>query len=392
MDDIAFALVLNLHQPAGNLDELLASDPWAACEILYAIDRIPRSLWPYEDTGRVHLSLSGTLLETLADPGFQQRAYGIVDCGSLLWYLQNTRIIDILGTGYYHPVLPLIPPADWPAQLSLWQHTGQHLFARRGFAGFWPPEMGFAMELIPLIRRLGYRYVLADSAHVEPLTPMSWHELRYQPHVARHHGTGITVIVRDRELSDAQESGMDPGWFISEAQARTRDCDFTPLVTTCTDGDNGGWFRNTTPGAAFWTAFYQPLLERARAGEAGGIRPVFIHEHLAAHPARGEVRIRPGAWNTGWHDGSGFTQWTGSAAQQEALARIWAVSRQLHAAAASAGHPLAGQAYRHLLRAQTSCNLYWGQDWVPRCHTDLDHSLALPSSAATSRQAARRAR
>jgi len=52
MTDIAFALVLNLHQPAGNLDNLLGADPWAAAEILYAIDRIPRSPWPYEDTGR----------------------------------------------------------------------------------------------------------------------------------------------------------------------------------------------------------------------------------------------------------------------------------------------------------------------------------------------------
>ena len=66
MDDIAFALVLNLHQPHGNLNDLLDSDPWAAREILYALDRIPRSLWPYPDHGRVHLSLSGTLLETLA--------------------------------------------------------------------------------------------------------------------------------------------------------------------------------------------------------------------------------------------------------------------------------------------------------------------------------------
>ena len=53
----------------------------------------------------VHLSLSGTLLETMASPGFQRRAYGTVDCGSLLWYLQNTTIICIPGTGYYHPVL-----------------------------------------------------------------------------------------------------------------------------------------------------------------------------------------------------------------------------------------------------------------------------------------------
>ena len=83
MNDIAFALVLNLHQPAGNLDDLLRTGPWAAAEILNAIDRIPRSLWPYEDTGGVQLSLSGTLLVALTDPGFQRRVYGTVDCGSL---------------------------------------------------------------------------------------------------------------------------------------------------------------------------------------------------------------------------------------------------------------------------------------------------------------------
>jgi len=371
MDEIAFALVLNLHQPAGNLDDLLGTDRWAAAEILYAIDRIPRSLWPYEDTGRVHLSLSGALLEALADPGFQQRAYGLVDCGSLLWHLQNTRVIDILGTAYYHPVLPLIPAEDRPEQLRLWCQTGEHLFARTDFPGFWPPEMGLSMELIPLIRQLGYRYVLADANHVEPVTPMRWDELRYQPHTARYGGAEITVVVRDRELSDAQESGMDLGWFTGEVLARTRHCDFTPLVTTCTDGDNGGWFRNATREANFWGAFYQPFLDQVRAGRSGGIRPVFIHEYLAAHPPRGEVRIRPGAWNTGWHDGTGFTQWTGSAAQRDALTRISHVSRQLH----DAGEP--ADACRHLLRAETSCNFYWGEAWVPRCHADLDRALAL---------------
>ena len=30
------------------------------------------------------------------------------------------------------------------------------------------------------------------------------------------------------------------------------------------------------------------------------------------------------------------------------------------------------EAYWRLLRAQTSCNLYWGEDWVHRIHQDLD--------------------
>ena len=114
MANVAFAMVLNLHQPAGNLEDLLEQREWEAREILWAMDRIPRSLWAYEDAGRVHLSLSGTLLETLASPGFQSRAYGIVDCGSLLWYLQNTKIIRILGTGYYHPG----PAPDPPCRLG----------------------------------------------------------------------------------------------------------------------------------------------------------------------------------------------------------------------------------------------------------------------------------
>ena len=72
------SLVLNLHQPSGNLEALLDSNEWEANEILFALDRIPRSLWRYEDVGRVHLSLSGTLLETLSRPDFQQHVYGII--------------------------------------------------------------------------------------------------------------------------------------------------------------------------------------------------------------------------------------------------------------------------------------------------------------------------
>ncbi|MBT8225354.1 MAG: glycoside hydrolase family 57 [Dactylosporangium sp.] len=372
-DEISFALVLNLHQPSGNLETLLESQPWEAREILWALDRIPRALWPHEGLAKVHLALSGTLLETLANPAFQKQVYGIVDCGSLLWHLQNTAIIDILGTGYYHPVLPLIPHRDRAEQLARWQGIGGNLFARPTFPGFWPPEMGFCMELIPLLKRLGYRYVLVDSEHVEPVTAMSWPELRYRPHLARHDGQEIVVIVRDRELSDAQESGMDVDWFVHEVSERTQWCDFPPLVTTCTDGDNGGWFRETSGKANFWPVFHDDLLDRVATGRSCGIRPTFIDEYLDTHGASGEVTVRTGAWNTGWHSGQGFTQWTGSAAQRAALASIAEVSALV--AGAAERDPVAAQAaVWRVLRAETSCNLYWGESWVPRCTADLDEA------------------
>ncbi len=384
MSEIYHALVLNLHQPAGNLDHLLEHADWEAKEVLFALDRMPRTLWPYEDIARVHLSLSGSLLETLSHPEFQNRVYGIVDCGSLLWSLQNQRLFDVLGTGYYHPVLPLIPEADWDDHLIRWLGLARHLFWRSHFPGFWPPEMGFTMEMIPHIKRAGYRFVLVDSEYVDPVDDMSWQEVRYRPHVAEHDGEDIVIVVRDRDLSKAQLAGMEYDWFAHEVAERTRWCDFPPLVTTATDGDNGGWFRNVQPEANFWTFFYRDLLERVRAN-ATAIRPTFITEYLDRFGAHGRVAVRRGAWNTDEHHGWDFMQWTGSQPQKDALKRVEQVSESYHRArrrADEAGRNEGGvrfdldEAQWRLLRAETSCHLYWGEAWVNYCHRDLDAASA----------------
>ena len=373
-----------LRQPR-SAPQLEYSNEWEAKELLWALDRIPRSLWGYEDVGRVQLSLSGTLLETLSWPDFQRRVYGIVKCGDLLWQLQNSRTIQILGTAYYHPVLPLIPAADCEEHLARWLGLARHLFWRTHFPGFWPPELGFCMELIPALKRFGYQYVIVDSSHVVPVTPMRWEEMRYRPHLARYNGEEIIVIVRDRELSDAQQSGMDPGWFMHEVHERTKLCDFAPLVTTATDGDNGGWFRNTSDQGNFWGAFYRPLLDTVRRGETE-VRPTFIEDYLRDHGAHGEVRVESGAWNTGWHHGASFTQWTGSPQQQDALKRVSETSQAFHEARARLEHAAAenpelkhqlSEAQWRLLRAETSCNFFWGEAWVQRCHADLDEAWAV---------------
>lgn len=379
MNTAYHALFLNLHQPTGNLEELLENKPWETEQILYAMDRMPRSLWDYQDVARVHLSLSGTLLETLSNPLFQERVYGIVDCGKLLWELQNKNIFNVLGTGYYHPVLPLIPETDRKEHLQRWRGIAEHLLWRTDFEGFWPPEMGFSMELIPLIKQMGYQYVLIDSKHIEPVTPMTWQELYYRPHIAKYEDEEIIVVVRDRELSDAQESGMDYGWFANEVSERTKFCDFPPLVTTGTDGDNGGWFRNPTEGSNFWSGFYTQLLQAARTEESA-IQPIYIHDYIAQNGVSGEVTINTGAWNTGWHDGIDFIQWTGSKEQKDALKELQETSTNIHDARQTAADQpqslecdyILENAMWHLLRAETSCNFYWGTAWLDRFYRDLD--------------------
>jgi hypothetical protein len=240
--------------------------------------------------------------------------------------------------------------------------------------------MGFCMELIPHLKRFGYRYVLVDSEYVDPVDSMSWQELRYRPHMAEHDGAEIVVIVRDRDLSNAQLAGMEYGWFENELRERTRWCDFPPLVTTATDGDNGGWFRNLSPEANFWTYFYRQALDRIRGGDSP-MRPTFLTDYLDRFGAHGRVTVRRGAWNTDEHHGWNFHQWQGSQAQRDAMARVHAVSsdfRGLVDRAVASGTGDGGIWYHldearwRLLRAETSCNFYWGEAWVHKAHGDLD--------------------
>ena len=63
------------------------------------------------------------------------------------------------------------------------------------------------------------------------------------------------------------------------------------------------------------------------------------------------------------------------------MVRVHDLSREFHVvaqAAARVGDPnpelarVMNEAHWHLLRAETSCNFYWGEAWVHKSHADLD--------------------
>ncbi len=393
MPPVYHALGLNMHQPLGNLIALHNSDErWEARQILWCYDRPTRMLEGYEDIARLHMSFSGTLLKQFEDAGVRETFRDVVDIEDFLQRYRRSPI-EFLGTGLYHPVYPLIPASDWDAQTCWWQGLGRHLLGRDWFQGFWPPEMGFCMEMIPMLQRHGYRYVVVDCWYIKPRREMSWQEVRYRPHIARYDGAEIVVVPRDRELSNAQQSGLDPGWFEYEVEARTRFCDFPALVTTWTDGENGGWFRTTAIDSGFWGHFYRPLLDRARAGHLG-FAPIHIPDYLARHPPDDEVDVHPGSWNTGHHWGGDFVQWTGSLLQKKgwdevrnARAYYEAMKRRFDERAWAAANPeevrtLITGAYDRILVAETSCNFFWGSRWVHRSFDELQEAYRMLDLAA----------
>lgn len=388
MTEVYHAVGLNMHQPPGNLLALHNSDErWEARQILWCYDRPTRMLEGYEDVARLHMSFSGTLLKQLEDPAIRETFHDVVDIEDFLDRYRRSNI-EFVGTGLYHPVYPLIPSSDWDTQTSWWIGLGQHLLGRSWFAGFWPPEMGFCKEMIPMLKRHGYKYVLVDCWYIKPKREMRWEEIRYRPHIACYDGQEIIIIPRDRELSNAQESGLDPGWFQHEVYERTKWCDFPALVTTWTDGENGGWFRTTCIESGFWGYFYHPILNRYREGTLGFI-PIHISDYLERYPPVEEVDVYKGAWNTGHHWGGDFTQWTGSLLQKRGLEEIHKASAYYQKAKrtfeekhqglnnAEEIRHLITKAYDNILMAETSCNSFWGSRWVHRSFDDIEQAYRL---------------
>jgi alpha-amylase/alpha-mannosidase (GH57 family) len=359
-----------MHQPPGNLDLLIQSDEWEARQVMLCYERPLRYAERYRDVARFAVGFSGILLEQLQDPDIISRYREIVDIPKMLDGYRNAPNIELVGMGYYHPVFPLIPMEDWGEQIVRGRDKIAEVFGREPRI-FWPPEMAFTMEMIPSLAANGYRYVVVDSVHVKPNGNAPGEHALYRLHTAEYRGATITVIPRDRDLSNAQESGLDPTWFAGEVARKTSGASEPCLVTTWTDGENGGWFRQTHEEGGFWGHFFAPYMERVRAGQMA-IRPTSIEEFAAANPPRDTAQVQTGAWNVGTTSGYDFSQWAGSSTQREALEEVWTLRRLFEEVAGALkddGRKLKlEQAKEAILKAETSCYLFWGDAWIPKLH------------------------
>ncbi len=382
MKEIYHALVLNMHQPPSNLDELLETQPLGG-------EGDPVRLRPdAADAVGLRRHRAGPPLDVrhaARNPGAPRISSAVSTASSIAarcsGSLQNQQIFEILGTGYYHPVLALIPEADWDEQIGRWQALARHVFWRARFAGFWPPEMGFDEQLIPHLKKAGYRYVMVDCEYVDPVdddvlagTALPAAHLRVRgrgdrrrrarprpvQRPALRHGLRL---VHQRTASNAPAGATFRRWWQRPPTATTAAGSATSI-------------RRPISG----TTSTRQALDEVRAGHSP-VRPIFIDDYLDRFGAHGRVQVRRGAWNTDTHHGWDFHQWQGGQMQRDALARTQALSAEFHAVKDAAARLMPGydelqrvlhEAHWRLLRAETSCHFYWGDAWVYRNHSDLD--------------------
>jgi hypothetical protein len=241
--------------------------------------------------------------------------------------------------------------------------------------------------------------VVVDSVHVRP--DDGTHDI-YRPYLACHKGACIAVIPRDRDISNAQESGLDPGWFANEVMRKVGESPRpreTRLVTTWSDGENGGWFRQTAEEAGFFGHYFAPYMEKVTGGKYP-VCPVSISAFLKQHPAETRAHVQTGAWNVGSTSGYDLSQGAGSESQRQAAetvrrlsARYWGLAGHAERLPPASREAL-NKARALLLEAETSCFLFWGDSWIPHLYERtrpaeqlLSEAEGTPSGARSGRDA-----
>ena len=109
------------------------------------------------DNARFSLNINGVLIELFYE-------FGLADTMELLKNLVSENKIEILGTGKFHPILPLIPKKEAYRQIQLNEEINRNEFGNSWQrTGFFPPEMAISSSIIKLIRDLGYKWVILSG-------------------------------------------------------------------------------------------------------------------------------------------------------------------------------------------------------------------------------------
>lgn len=135
--------------------------------------------------------------------------------------------IELTTTPFFHPILPLIidteinrrarpdlplpsrfrAPDDAETQLQRAVEFHARTFGRPP-AGLWPSEGSVCPELLPLVHRVGLRWLATDEGVLARSLdtcgrPWHRHQALYQPYRVGEPGQDVNILFRDRDISDA---------------------------------------------------------------------------------------------------------------------------------------------------------------------------------------------
>lgn len=182
MRKFSLVLLIHAHQPVGNFEDVMERTyERSYLPFLECVARHPRI--------RIGLHYSGSLLEWMAEyhPEYIHRVGALAARGQ----------IEVVGGGFYEPILITIPPEDQFEQIRLLSDFITKHFGKRP-RGAWLAERVWEPQLPAALAGAGMEYTLVDDSHFL-MAGREMPEL-YGYYIAEERGHAIKVIPGLQEL------------------------------------------------------------------------------------------------------------------------------------------------------------------------------------------------
>lgn len=291
--------------------------------------------------------------------------------------------VEVTLTPYYHPILPLLfntntakeanirtvlPKVQFafPQDAKKQIDDAVNFFHERfgdSICGMWPSEEGVSEHILPFIMQAGIKWIVSDEAILFKSLKKTKRDSRllYQPHLLKREEGELTIVFRDRNLSDligfayhkwdARHAADDFMNHIKNTADAFKHNDI--LVTIAMDGENA-WEYFKNDGHEFLEILYQ------RLSEADFVKTTTVSEYLKTHPAKKEIkRIAAGSWIYGE-----FGKWIGNPHKVKAWEYL-AIARQELQKMLDNNEPVADLAWKQIFVCEGSDWFWWYGEGAP---------------------------
>ena len=242
--------------------------------------------------------------------------------------LMEREQIELTTTPFFHPILPLVidtdftrrarpdlplpsrfhAPEDAETQLQRAVEFHTATFGRAP-VGLWPSEGSVCPELIPMLPKVGLRWLATDEGILArsleaAKQPWQRHRDLYQPYRVGSEDQDVTMLFRDREISDAfgfVYHKTTPEMAAEDALRRLRKIFYdTPqeqvTIAIVLDGENP-WEHYHEGGEQFLSLLYKAFSTGALDNDTVRTTTATISEALEAAPATRRVsHLHSGSW------------------------------------------------------------------------------------------------
>ena len=286
--------------------------------------------------------------------------HGLGDIVSSLRALAEKGRIEFVGSGKYHPILPLIPESERQRSISENDSLNAGAFgASWKPRGFFPPEMCFSPEITPSVHASRHEWLIVSGV----ACPAEWPTNRIY-RVAAGEGE-LAVLFRDDVRSNRISfRETDPHSFVEDLSKVGGHQD--AYVVTAMDAETfghhiAGWERD------FLGATLSLLTSQHRRGP-NRVRMVLPSELVTLYPPGPQVIPHESSWSTTTEDlaaGNPFPLWNAPGNELHALQWefidhcLALVSTACGHAASQEARKFAHIAFERLQPALHSCQFWW---------------------------------